>query len=76
MSLKRFYQKSGYKGTIQALLHDKPFIRGMKRESMHNQMIELIAQMELCRLNNGYSERLCHQAYHCIGVPFCAKKEN
>ena len=75
MNFKRFYQKAGYDGTVYALRHNKPFVRDMKKESFNNQMIELLAQFELCRLNSGYSQRLCHAIHHCIGVPFCSKKD-
>lgn len=74
MNVKRLCEKSGYEGTVQRLIENKPFVMGMMRESLNNQMLELICQMEICRLEHGYYERYCHASKHCIGVPFCSKK--
>lgn len=75
MSGKRFWKKAGYNATVQALLNGKSFISGMKRESLDNQTLELLCQFEICRREHGYDLRYCHAVKHCIGVPFCSKRE-
>jgi len=75
LATKHFCQKAGYQGTVQRLLEGKSFVRGMMRESLDNQMLELLCQFEICRQEHGYYERWCHATKHCIGVPFCSKRD-
>ncbi len=72
MPYKAFYKKVGYETTKHLFLEGKPFIRGIG-EHPKVQMLELLCQFELCRINVGYG-RSC-QYHRCMGVPACSEKE-
>lgn len=72
MPYKPFFKKAGYAETVELFLEQKPFIKGISGDDK-SQMLELLCQLELCRINYGFG-KLC-EMNHCMGVPVCSKSE-